>query len=70
MAAGNVKEGSSFTGGRQPTPEPKAPQRTRINKAFKFGPVQGDPARFRLTVAVPDLRVRDMLHRTRGIDAC
>lgn len=56
--AGNVKEGSSFPGGKQPAQEPQSPQRTRINKAFKFGPALGDPPRFRLTVSVPELRVR------------
>jgi hypothetical protein len=61
--AGNVKEGSSFPGGKQPGPEPKAPQRTRINKSFKFGPAARDPVRFRLTVAVPDLRVRDRVEQ-------
>jgi hypothetical protein len=63
VAAGNVKEGSSFPGGKQPGPEPKAPQRTRINRSFKFGPAARDPVRFRLTVAVLDLRVRGRLER-------
>lgn len=52
-----MKEGSSFPGGKQPGLDPKAPQRTRINKSFKFGPARGDPPGFRLTVAVAELRV-------------
>lgn len=55
--AGNIKEVSSFPNGRKP-PDPQERQRTRLNKAFKFGPPRGDKPRFRLTVSVPDLRVR------------
>ena len=56
MIAGNIKEGSSFAGGRKPADAQKR-QRTKLNLAFKFGPPRGDSPRFRLTVAVPDLRV-------------
>ena len=54
--AGNAKEVSSFPGGRKP-PEAQARQRTELPSAFKFGPLASDPAQFRLTAAVPDVRV-------------
>lgn len=55
--AGNLKEESSFLGGRK-AQRPKAPPRMRFNPDFKFGAVRGDATSFRMSVCVPELSVR------------